>query len=50
MDPRIWLESRSSAGPWVQPYRQLATAAALNTKKTGKKHPGKAILAGKLED
>ena len=27
--------------------RKLAAAAPLNSKKTGKKHPGKAILAGR---
>lgn len=42
------MDSRLPAPALIYPshYRRLAVAAALNTKKTGKKHPGKAILAG----
>ena len=45
------MDSRLPTPVFVSPahYRRLAVAAALNTKKTGKKHPGKAVLAGEQE-
>lgn len=39
-------------GPALLPspgFRHLAVAAATEQKKTGKKHPGKAILAGQYQ-